>query len=355
MNRYLPWFVAFWAAAAGCGDAAVVPDGRDALPDNLPESGRLVADFGVLDVPAAEVLGEVRDVALAAGGRAWILDRGRREVLLLDGGWNLASVIGGAGEGPGELYDPVAIEVLADPEVLVVVDRERAILQRFAAADDWREMERVRLPFRPSDACEVQGLLAITGFADSAAVHLIEPHSGEVTTSIAASSLQEMLRVPDPVRLAEAAEAAGGSLVCDDPGGRIVHVPAQLGWVRAHNVDGSLGWETRPDGFVEVVRVGSEQGGVRYDLDPAAGYASTITRAALATPQVLALHVEHGYARASGLPPRTETIFLSLDSGEEVGRVEGADPIVSAVDGLVATLQTSPFPTLELWAWPVGG
>lgn len=204
MNRYLPWFVAFWAAAAGCGDAAVVPDGRDALPDNLPESGRLVADFGVLDVPAAEVLGEVRDVALAAGGRAWILDRGRREVLLLDGGWNLASVIGGAGEGPGELYDPVAIEVLADPEVLVVVDRERAILQRFAAADDWREMERVRLPFRPSDACEVQGLLAITGFADSAAVHLIEPHSGEVTTSIAASSLQEMLRVPDPVRLAEA-------------------------------------------------------------------------------------------------------------------------------------------------------
>lgn len=69
------------------------------------------------------------------------------------------------GRGPGELQDPVAVVPLP-PDDLIVVDRS-AYLQFIALRDDdVREIERVRLPFRPSAACMLDSQLYVLGFMD---------------------------------------------------------------------------------------------------------------------------------------------------------------------------------------------
>jgi hypothetical protein len=275
-----------------------------------------------------------------------VLDELRKEVLVVGNGGELEAVLGGRGDGPGELHSPVAVGVAA-PDALIVVDRERAVLQRLSISGAW-EGDRIQVPFAPNAACVADGRLFMLGFVDPAVIHEADPSTGEILASFESSSIDGLLEDSTMVGLTRATEAASGRLYCADGSPRILHAPERLGWVRSYKFDGTLEWDVSLAGFAEPVRTEAGRG-VRFDIDRELGYTSSVTRVATAGPDFVAIRLEHAFPRSVGKEPIGETVFLTSNLGEEVERTSGDQEIVAASAGVVVTLLQDPYPVITLW------
>jgi hypothetical protein len=81
---------------------------------------------GSLDGADWESFGDVRGVAFDAAGRLYVFDRQSSRVVVVDGTGKLVREVGQAGEGPGELRQPVDFTVLRDGTIVVADIGHRA-------------------------------------------------------------------------------------------------------------------------------------------------------------------------------------------------------------------------------------
>lgn len=119
----------------GLGGLAVLAcDGRS----NDPGAGSVhgAAVEYILESPRvmvsaeSELLAQPRDIAVDPVGRLYVLDRYRREVLVLSAEGELQGTIGRPGQGPGEFSDPLFLAVRGDS--LLVYDYGRLITHVFS-------------------------------------------------------------------------------------------------------------------------------------------------------------------------------------------------------------------------------
>ena len=103
--------VATWLFAA-CGPGAGVSPDRDA---RFVETARIS-----LAEMAGDPITDIESVLERPGGGYILADRQAARVRLFDAGGSIAAVLGGPGEGPGELRDPTAAVELSDGRVIVV-------------------------------------------------------------------------------------------------------------------------------------------------------------------------------------------------------------------------------------------
>lgn len=89
-----------------------------------------LAEIGLLDGPESLVLGRIEDAALDRYGRVLVLDAHARELRIFDEQGNPLQVLGGEGKGPGEFWNPRALDVSPDGHAVVLDGAGRAHLYR---------------------------------------------------------------------------------------------------------------------------------------------------------------------------------------------------------------------------------
>ena len=143
--RSLRWCVLLSVAACST-DLEPAPSPRAAalnrVSDHAWEDGssplRQFSARLAIKVPADGRAGflHVADIAENASGNIAVLDRQEKRVFLFDSEWTQVGSFGGAGEGPAEFKDPVAIEALGN--AWIVWDRALMRLSLFEASGSHR-------------------------------------------------------------------------------------------------------------------------------------------------------------------------------------------------------------------------
>jgi hypothetical protein len=123
-----------WTAACSPGeDGGGRPGGGDLTLDWAPIERYAVGGF---DAPEWATFGEVGDVGFDADGNLYILDDQVFEVTVVSPGGEFLRRFGGAGEGPGEIGQPMAMTVFPDGRVAISDLGKRAIAL-FDASGEW--------------------------------------------------------------------------------------------------------------------------------------------------------------------------------------------------------------------------
>ena len=89
-----------------------------------------------------EQFGNIQGVAFDPAGNLLVLDHQAQKVFVVEPGGRLIREMGGAGEGPGEFGEAVAIAVMDDGRV-VVADLRRRGYQIFSAAGEYERLVRM--------------------------------------------------------------------------------------------------------------------------------------------------------------------------------------------------------------------
>jgi hypothetical protein len=182
----------FVLAAAG-GLAIYLADERATAPEaaGVPPSGpqgAFVAEnespLTVPGTPPEHAFGLVGDVAMAAGGRSFVLDVLNGEVGLFDDSGRRVARLGRPGAGPGELMGPVAIAFNEMDGALYVLDERRQGIDLFDP--EKRAWQRtIPLDFHAFDLCFVSGRLYVLGGRNGFILHEVSPADGRVLRSFA--------------------------------------------------------------------------------------------------------------------------------------------------------------------------
>lgn len=102
-----------------CSPRQSVPDLRNEAALPKCEVAPALVRLGSIAGDAAQLFNGVEDATLMPDGRVVVLDRGSDEVRLFDPEGRHLTTLGGTGEGPGELADPIELEALAADSVAV--------------------------------------------------------------------------------------------------------------------------------------------------------------------------------------------------------------------------------------------
>ena len=116
-----------WLAGLACDSQSNDPGAgsvHGAAVEYVLESPRVIVSA------EGELLAQPRDIAVDPAGRLYVLDRYRREVLVLSAEGELEGTIGRPGQGPGEFSDPLFLAVRGDS--LHVYDYGRLVTHVFS-------------------------------------------------------------------------------------------------------------------------------------------------------------------------------------------------------------------------------
>lgn len=116
--------------------------------------------FGASTGSEQEVFGEIVSAELLPSGRVLLLDASSGLIRVL-GATGVSGVVGGVGEGPGELIEPTRL--FSHRDSLLVLDAERSLhLLTLAEGALPTYVRTVPLPFAVEDACSTpQGVLVL--------------------------------------------------------------------------------------------------------------------------------------------------------------------------------------------------
>ncbi|MCG8469914.1 MAG: 6-bladed beta-propeller, partial [Gemmatimonadetes bacterium] len=131
------------SSSDGGGDRTAGLEGEDVPISPTPEP---VYTVGALDGEPWETFGNVSHVAFDRDGALYALDRDAGHVVVFDPAGTYVRTISQAGEGPGELGNPIGLVLLADGRV-VVFDFAKQGLQVFSSDGEFLES----VAFDPQD------------------------------------------------------------------------------------------------------------------------------------------------------------------------------------------------------------
>ncbi|HKJ00816.1 MAG TPA: 6-bladed beta-propeller [Longimicrobiales bacterium] len=112
------WWVLAGLVLAGPAAAQQTVD-LPAQDKNLPVAFDDVFRVGSMDGADWETFGEIGGVAFDRQGRLYVFDRQSSRVVVTDASGNFVREVGKAGEGPGELRQPMGFAVLRDGSIVI--------------------------------------------------------------------------------------------------------------------------------------------------------------------------------------------------------------------------------------------
>jgi hypothetical protein len=203
--------------------------------------------FGASTGSEQEVFGEIVSAELLPSGRLLLLDASSGLIRVL-GATGVSGVVGGLGEGPGELMEPTRL--FSHRDSLLVLDAERA-LHVFAMAEGGlpRYVRTMPLPFAVEDACSTpQGVLVLAApiMRGDDGRPALGPSRGSLHRLDADGQVVTSFHVPYRATSATVVRALlAGRLLCSPSDGTITVAYSSLGEVHHLTADGELVWMTR--------------------------------------------------------------------------------------------------------------
>lgn len=203
--------------------------------------------YGASTGSEQEVFGEIVSAELLSSGRVLLLDASSGLIRVL-GATGVNGVVGGLGEGPGELMEPTRL--FAHRDSLLVLDAERS-LHVFAMANGALPtyVRTMRLPFAVEDACSTpQGVLVLAAaiMRGDDGRPTLDPSRGSLHRLDADGQVVTSFHVPYRATSATVVRALlAGRLLCSPSDGTITVAYSSLGEVHHLTADGELVWMTR--------------------------------------------------------------------------------------------------------------
>ena len=225
-----------------------------AAPFSLAATAR--AAFGSESDSGADVIGNIKDLALLPSGEVVVLDDKLSEVRIFGPTGAPRQRLGREGRGPGEFFHALALAV-DDGARIYVSDLAHTIQVFGPSASGYRHLRTIRLEIAANAICCLDSLLVVQGIAlgQDPILHVYDP-SGRLLRSFGA-----LYRSPN--RLLNY-QFGAGPIACDAQRGLVLYAPhSAIGEVRAYRPDGALVWRTAVTGY-KVNRIEDYgRGGVR--------------------------------------------------------------------------------------------
>ena len=310
--------------------------------------------FGQLDGPVDSVLGELIDAAVLSNGEIAVLDRNYGLVRLFSATLEPMTVLGGFGEGPGEVEDPVAI--FEHPKGwITVVDADGVRLERFDFERPEGQIERTPLPvYHAYDGCGIQNRSFVVGTNvafdfEQRTASLVSP--GVVHEIDLSGDLVNSFAIPySNMRDYEVATTYGMAfLECEDTqeGGRIWVAYSTLGEVHSMNSSGELQWIASLSDlrYPNQIQTQSAMG-----MDPEqTDLIELISNISLLSDSVLAVQVS-STRRFSRTERETSfrTYLLEKETGRFLGGLRGSHQVLGGGQRHAVLYQASPHPQISL-------
>jgi hypothetical protein len=283
---------------------------------------------GTLSAPGTTI-GTVLETAITSRGQILVLDGAEKHLLAFDEKGRVLARGPGSGDLPGVLVDPVAIAMIArDPVALaviagdsvVLVDRNLRRIEVLAPIEDGlRPVRSATLDFRPEGACVLGGELFLLGNKRDVYLHRFAI-SLEVFSSFSPVPSDPGLENEDAVAGYRRVALGGGRLACDDESGLLVHAPSAHRQVYGIRPDGRFEWTLSLDSLaLQVITPGSD--GLRFDLDPAFGYAESVLRVTPLGDGQAQLLIRRSFAQDASRPPEYRAILIDVTNGEVLRHV----------------------------------
>ncbi len=318
-----------------------------------------VAEVGVFDGRAEEVFGSIRDVMFWETGAFAVLDRTAltTRVIGFDAKGRYRYTLGRSGPGPNEFIDATALIRIAD-DSLAVINRGSRTLQVFVrnGAYVFGEAARLTLPFFPEDGCAMNGRIFLLGGMGGRAIHEID-RTGAVVNSFSESDFGGTISEDEPRAVAWAVrdQAQGGYLKCAAEVGMVIHVPYELGWLRAYKTNGSVAWHSSLNGFVKtrIVPAIGGSGAIKTAFDPNFNFSHTILGVAVLRGRSLVISVGLNVPRGQTPTEKGWLVLCELESGRETGRQEFAGVAIAGAGDRLALVYENFFPMLTILHGPL--
>jgi hypothetical protein len=292
-------------------------------------------------------VGSVLETAITSRGQVLVLDGADDRLLAFDAAGRMLARAGGTGGGPGELRDPVALSVIAGDSVLVVDRTLRRVLVFTSIEEALWAVKRFDLDFGPEGACLLRGELFLIGSKGDVYLHRYD-RARTTVSSLSPVAPEPALEQGDAIAAYRRFALGAGRLACDDESGLLVHAPSARREVYGIHPDGRFAWTITLDSLaLRVITPGA--GGVRFDIDPAFGYAESVARVTpLGGGQAL-LIVRRTFARDARREAEYWAIVIDIARGTVI-RVLATAPHVGAVAGSWATEHLEvPTPAVRVW------
>ncbi len=196
-----------------------------------------------------EMFGEVTDVVQAIDGKVYVLDALNGTIKIYDRQARFVGSFGRPGNGPNELFYPVALDLSGDS--LLLVAQKNRVVKTFSIDDAPRieETAAFTLDFNPEDLCLMKGEIYVRGYrADStgpgSVIHVYDLQGKEIRAfgepyESEHAMMQRLL-------------SAGGSVVCQASGRVVVTSYKYLPFIRAYTTSGERAWSARFADFQQV-------------------------------------------------------------------------------------------------------
>ncbi|HEX7051146.1 MAG TPA: 6-bladed beta-propeller [Longimicrobiales bacterium] len=348
------------AVLAGCGPSdssaadAVIGDSAGVAAVAF---GPVETVIGVLDQPASEVFGAIRDIAVDANGNIYILDDHAANVRVFDPKGDLLAVAGREGEGPGEFRTGGIRSAGIDAGGrLHILDVDNLRISTFELTDTALVFrESAELEFPPMDLCVIgDRRFVLVNPAQVTSGALIREVDGQ---GHVLNAFGEREKPQGELRgiLGERDDFLNyGRLACDATTGTVVLLNDMFPLVRAFSADGEPLWrQPIPDYHqqrFEVVRGGRMDGAIKYGIpDPASG----TSHGAMAVSTDGAGHVFASLMEFRDEPvveKRYEVRVLDVRTGEQVARKWTEGVVAKVRAGWIYTYEPEPFPRVVIYA-----
>ena len=301
--------------------------------------------LGLFEGPAALLFGSIRGVERDEYGRFVILDGQASELRVFveaRGTFEVDRILGGAGNGPGELQAPRGLGEGSDGSLLVF-NRVGQVDLFSEGRDGLKWKGRRRFPGAIEDACAVGDTLiisAVTG-VNRNTVHVVD-RDEQIIRSFGQLYRTENERLRRHIQRA--------LLECVDAQGGVLLAPLLLPELRRFSASGELLWRTRLDGLRPVyLAVNSSDGNVAVGT-PETGYHMTVGLHLDKSSNFIVwqlLFREQG-ARERKDDGRLLTYVILLDSGEGALVAEDIPQIQFLDETSIVFTRRNPFPTARI-------
>lgn len=298
--------------------------GRSPEPATEWESWRAVGVIGDTLSASGTTIETILETAITSRGQVLVLDGAQQRVLAFDEKGRVIARGPGSGELPGVLTDPVALAVVArDPVALavtagdsvVLVDRNLRRIEVLTPIESGLQPVRsATLDFRPEGACVLGDELFLLGSTGDVYLHRFAL-SLKAFTSLSPVPPSPAPEHEDAVAGYRRLALGGGRLACDDESGLLVHAPSAHRQVYGIRPDGRFAWTLSVDSLaLQVITARSD--GVRFDIDPAFGYAEVVLRVTPLGGGQAQILIRRSFAQDADREPEDRAILIDVRNGE---------------------------------------
>lgn len=221
----------------------------------------LSTSFGGFDAPPREAIGKIADLRVADSLGVFVLDQFYHEVKWFDPTGQIIASVGREGQGPGELFHPIALDYSPSDKALYILDRGNI---RVSAVDlqaqDVSAQAWFRIPMPAVDFCVVDDMAFLLLETGDAVVHAFDIEQDRISAAWGVPA--DVSQIDEGSGRNSARETVGATrLECDASKGLMIVASQMRGRVWAYSFSGELVWSVDLPNYYRSNVVPVEVGG----------------------------------------------------------------------------------------------